>query len=136
MASPATVPAPSQRPVTRLNPVQPQLADEPEKGAVAMLMDELITLRETVETLTARVYALECSSGPIVVKDDMPERIMTFLGSLPAGMKVTPLIVAENIGADNRVVYARMKTLTERGVLEATKEDGRTRMFSRPDSRG
>lgn len=98
-----------------------------------MLVAELIALREQVSSLTGRLEVVEVAVAPKAPKrDELADKVVEFMRERP-GLKVTALVVAENLGElDNAKVGGRMQTLANQGIIASSKENGRTRMYFWP----
>lgn len=98
-----------------------------------MLLTELVALRDDVKLLTERIEQVEAAVAPKAPKrDELAEKVIEFMRDRP-GLKVTALVVAENLGElDNAKVGGRLQTLANQGVIASSKEPGRTRMYFWP----
>lgn len=96
------------------------------------LLGDVIALQEQVKLLTERLDAIEAATAPAAPKrDELADKVIEFMSTLP-GVKLTALVVAQNLDEENTKVGTRMQTLANRGVLKTTKEEGRTRMYYWP----
>ncbi len=93
------------------------------------LLERIEGQQADISDLMARVATLEAGKGTKGPKvDERREAILAFVNTHP-GMKLTALVVAENLDMENTLVGHKMRSLWEGGHIGATKEDGRTRMY-------
>lgn len=104
-----------------------EMTTDPDEPA-DMLLGELVDLREQLKALRERVEVLETGRHAAPPPDPLADKIVEFMRGLP-GVRLTALVISQNIGEDNGRIGGRLQTLASRGTIESAKEDGRTRMY-------
>lgn len=112
--SPASMPGAPRPEQRHLQPV-----------TAAITTDEARALLDLIAELQDRLAVLEARQPR--AKDDLNERIVAFLTR--TGLRMTALVVAENIGEDNGRVGNRLTTLANHGTIGSSKQPGRHRIY-------
>lgn len=113
-------------PTPAQTPTHLQVAPEIESSWQA----EMRAMLELIGEQNERIAALEAKVLP-QPKDDLNERILGFMKGMP-GIRLTALVIAENIGEANSRVGSRLASLASRGAIRSSKEEGRNRLYFHP----